>query len=312
MKDHRYVDELTLEELEEAVRIRRRAERLKRLPARPDASDPLRSEISASEGAVADRPGGAQLAALEGSRYSAVIETRARTERVHRPIKWRWVWDKALLLVEIVALGAFVFVVSQLLLTVRGINEESRQEMTLPTPTPTPMIRAALLPGAHTPPDADKRSEPGPIPVHLRDLVTAITPMPVPTAGPEHGRRILIPAINVDAPIVEGDDWEALKKGVGHTVWSANPGERGNCVLSAHNDIYGEIFRDLAELKVGDVVQVETLSRTYRYSVEQTRIIKPTEVEVMAQTSTPVLTLISCYPYGIDSHSIVVMATLLP
>ena len=83
------------------------------------------------------------------------------------------------------------------------------------------------------------------IPAHLRDLVGAITPLPMPTPGPEQGIRIQIPAIGVDAPVVEGDDWEALKQGAGHHIGSANPGESGNCVISAHNDIFGEIFQTL-------------------------------------------------------------------
>ena len=125
-------------------------------------------------------------------------------------------------------------------------------------------------------------------------------------------QRIVIPVINVDAPVVRGDDWESLKKGAGHHIGSANPGERGNSVISAHNDIYGEIFRDLPKMNIGDEVLVHTQTQAYRYVVEQTRIIDPTEVSVMAPTSSPVLTLISCYPYGIDSHRIVVIASLKP
>jgi sortase A len=132
----------------------------------------------------------------------------------------------------------------------------------------------------------------------------------VPTPGPEHATRIQIPAIDVDAPVVEGDDWETLKRGAGHHVGSANPGERGNCVISAHNDIYGEIFRDLPELRLGDEVVVHTATRSYRYVITQKRVIEPTEVQVMEPTSSPVLTLLSCYPYGIDTHRIVVVGEL--
>jgi sortase A len=114
----------------------------------------------------------------------------------------------------------------------------------------------------------------------------------------------------VDAPIIEGDDWEVLKKGVGHHIGSANPGERGNCVLSAHNDIYGEIFRRLPELSVGDEIRVHTETQVYDYVVEQTRIVEPTETGVLDPTSSPVLTLISCYPYGVDTHRIVVIASM--
>ena len=146
----------------------------------------------------------------------------------------------------------------------------------------------------------------------MRDLVGAITPLPMPTPGPEQAIRIQIPDIGVDAPIVEGDNWESLKQGSGHHLGSANPGESGNCVISAHNDIFGEIFRDLPDLDLGDEVFVHTVSQVYRYVVIQKRIIEPTEVSVMHPTSSPVLTLISCYPYGIDTHRIVVIGELRP
>jgi sortase A len=141
-------------------------------------------------------------------------------------------------------------------------------------------------------------------------LVSAITPQPAPTQGPEHAIRIRIPSINVEAPVVEGDDWEALKQGAGHHIGSANPGESDNCIISAHNDIFGEIFRDLSNVDLGDEVFVYTARQVYRYVITQKRIIEPDEVDVMYSTSSPVLTLISCYPYGIDSHRIVVIAEL--
>ena len=46
----------------------------------------------------------------------------------------------------------------------------------------------------------------------------------------------------------------AGQKGAGHHIGSANPGERGNCFISGHNDIYGEIFRHLDEVKMGDEI----------------------------------------------------------
>ena len=308
MKDHRYVDELSIEELERILRIRRRQERLRRLGNRPMASDPLTQVPSDGRGveneSVLERSLPDSVAV---SQASAVFEAR----RQRRPIKWRWVWDRFLLLVEVLAVVGLLLVFAQLLSTISLMNEESREAQVVPTATVTPVVNVMILPSGHTPPDAFQRSEPAPIPLHLRGLIAEITPLPVPTQGPEHARRIRIPAIGVDAPVVEGDDWESLKKGAGHHVGSANPGERGNCVISAHNDIYGEIFRDLPELSIGDEILVETFTKTYRYVVEQTRIVEPTETSVMATTSSPVLTLISCYPYRINTHRIVVIASLV-
>ncbi len=305
MKDRRYIDELTLDELEAALRMRRRDERLKRLGQKGPSLD-LLSEGSERRqkvtGPERSRP------VVTNNRYSAQVEERRRRRG---PIQWRWIWNQVLLLVELLALVGFLFVVAQLFVTLRGLNEESRRAQAQPTPTPTPMIGVMVLPGGHTPPDAHGNTEPT-IPPHLRGLVAQVTPLPAPTPGPEQAQRIVIPAIAVDAPIVEGDDWESLKKGAAHHIGSANPGERGNCFISAHNDVYGEIFRDLPELKIGDEVFVHTQSQVYRYVVKQSRIIEPTDVSVMAATSSPVLTMLSCYPYGVDTHRIVVIAELVP
>jgi sortase A len=169
-----------------------------------------------------------------------------------------------------------------------------------------------VLPGGHTPPDSPGGPAPAEIPAHLRNLVSAITPLPVPTRGPEQAVRIQISAIGVDAPVAEGDDWETLKRGAGHRIGTANPGERGNCVISAHNDIFGQLFRDLPELGLDDEILVHTASQVHRYVVTQKRIIEPTEVSVLEPTSSPVVTLVSCYPYGIDTHRIVVIGELKP
>ena len=316
MKDHRYVEDLTLKELEEVLQLRRREERLKRIENRPKAADPLRKAAAeAGRRDDASEEVSARPRHPMEPRYSARVQGPAqyRKTRERRPIRWRWIWDRFLLFIELLALVGFLLVIADLLMTVQTINEESRaiQEKAIPTSTPAPAIGVYLLPGGHTPPDATQRSEPAPIPIHLQNLVAEVTPIPVPTPGPEHARRIEIPAIGVDASVIEGDDWETLKTGmVGHHIGSANPGERGNCVLSGHNDIYGEVFRQLPKLSVGDEIRVHTETQIYHYTVKQTRIVEPTAVEVLEDTSTPVLTLVSCYPYGVDTHRIVVIASM--
>jgi sortase A len=114
----------------------------------------------------------------------------------------------------------------------------------------------------------------------------------------------------VDAPVVQGDGWEQLKKGVAQHVGTPNPGENGNIVFSAHNDIFGEIFRELDKLQPGDVVILYTSQRQYTYVITGTQIVAPTAVEVMAPTPNATVTLISCYPYLIDNQRIVVSAVL--
>jgi sortase A len=114
----------------------------------------------------------------------------------------------------------------------------------------------------------------------------------------------------VDAPVVQGDGWEQLKKGVGQHIGSADPGQVGNIVLSAHDDIFGEIFRNLDQLQAGDRVVLYTTQKQYVYVITASQIVAPTQVEVMNPTGEPTVTLISCYPYLVDRQRIVVFAKL--
>ncbi len=81
-------------------------------------------------------------------------------------------------------------------------------------------------------------------------------------------------------------------------------------VVSAHNDIFGELFRHLDQLKPGDEILVSTATRQWEYRVTGVQIVEPTDVSVMAPTERPTLTLISCYPYLVDNQRIVVFAEL--
>jgi sortase A len=224
----------------------------------------------------------------------------------------RRVFDGFLLIVEVLAVLGLVFVLFNGLEVIRELNQEVAQALELPTLTPTPIIKAVVLPSGHTPPNAEggTRFNWDEIPEHLRPLVQSMAEVPIPTPGPEQANRIQIPALGVDAPIVQGDGPEQLKKGVGQNVGSANPGKAGNVVLSAHNDIYGEIFRDLDRLKPGDKIVIHTNQRAYTYVVVGSEVVEPTYVSVMDQTSDSIMTLISCYPYLVDNQRIVVQARL--
>ena len=145
----------------------------------------------------------------------------------------------------------------------------------------------------------------------MRPFVESLPVVGLPTPGPEQARSIHIPALwTSPAPVVQGDGWEQLKRGVGQHLGTANPGVSGNLVLSAHNDIFGELFRDLDQLKPGDEIRLSTASRDFVYRVTGTEIVGPTDVEVMESTSRPTVTLISCYPYLVDNKRIVVFAEL--
>jgi sortase A len=242
-----------------------------------------------------------------------VEEQAARPEKsAPRPRRRRW-YDGILLLVEILA----IFGLAGILFNVFGVWQMLNQEVATvqhpQTPTPTAIITAVVLPGGHTPPSATggPQFNEAEIPEHLRPLVQSIANLPVPTESPQQAIGIEIPAIGVPyTTVVQGDSWDQLKKGVGQHVGSANPGENGNVVLSGHDDIYGEVFKKLDELRPGDQVILWTAQQRYIYIVDSTLIVAPTQVEVMNSTSDPTLTLISCYPYMVDNKRIVVFAKL--
>lgn len=221
--------------------------------------------------------------------------------------------DGFLLTVEILAVLGLIFVLFNGLDILKQLNREVALALEQPTLTPTPLIMAVVLPSGHTPPNSPGGSRPNieEIPEHLQPVVQSYGEIPIPTQGPQHAIRLQIPKINQDVPVVEGDGWEQLKKGVGHYIRSANPGEAGNVVLSAHNDIHGEIFRDLDQLDEGDLVILFSERQSYTYVVTDVLIVEPTQVEFLESTNESTTTLISCYPYLVDNKRIVVRANLL-
>ena len=224
----------------------------------------------------------------------------------------RRIGDRFLLAVEVLAVILLVGIILSGMGILREWNREVAAALAPATVEPTPLVMAVVLPSGHTPPDAQGNTRPNDaeIPAHLRPMVQSLTNLAVPTPGPEQAIRIQIPALNVDAPIVQGDGWEQLKKGVGQHIGSANPGQNGNVVLSAHDDVYGQLFRYLDQLAPGDRILLYTQQRQYIYVVTGTVIVEPTQVEVMSPTADPTITLISCYPYLVNKQRIVVFAKL--
>ncbi len=221
--------------------------------------------------------------------------------------------DVILLAIEILALIGVIVLIGRGSSILQSLNSEASRAFSMPTVTPTALIQAVVLPGGHTAPDAigNASFNESEIPEHLRSLVSVRTSPSIP-ADSSTGQilRIGIPAINVDAPVVQGDDWESLKAGVGLNAASGIPGKPGNVILSGHNDIYGQVFRDLDRLNPGDEIMLLTEKNAYTYIVNGTQVVQPSQVEVMRQTEDSTLTLISCYPYLVDTQRIVVSAAL--
>ncbi len=299
MRDRRPVDDLSVEELEQILRIKKRQARLARLHYYDEIGRRI-DDVPTPDEVEPPQP------------------TPPPDEPPQPPAKPTF-RDKLLLAVEIAAAVGLITVLIVMGVRLHMLNQEvaALQEQALagmPTPSPTPIISAVVLPGGHTPPTAPGGAQPNyaEVPAHLRPVVEQqfTGPVTIPTPGPGNAIRIQIPAIEVDARVEEGDGWEQLRRGVGHHIDSANPGERGNMVFSAHNDIFGEFFRHLDRLDEGDEILIYTQTQTYTYRVIEVRIVEPTEVSVMDPTHEPTATLISCYPYLVDNQRIVVTAAL--
>jgi sortase A len=249
--------------------------------------------------------------ALESLPIQPGIQTEETPRPTPRSTRRRWA-DRILFGVEALAILGLAGILFNGMGLLRTLNQEVVASWKSATPEPTPLITAVVLPAGHLSPQDSSQSQENwdEIPSYLQDTARAFENLPIPTTGPEGATNISIPAIQVDSPIVQGDNLEQLRKGVGQHLGTPNPGQPGNLVLAGHNDISGEVFRYLDRLKPGDAIIIFTTTRQYVYNVTGTRIVEPTQVDVMAPTKNATLTLISCYPYLVDNKRIVVSATL--
>ncbi|MCC7358807.1 MAG: class D sortase [Anaerolineales bacterium] len=292
MKDRRSVDDLSIAELQRVLSEKKRIAREARLARYRATGRAVHLPVGATpEPAITD-------------------EARRRAPRSLA----RRAFDLFLLVIEVGAVLGLVVVLYNGSNILSQLNREAAQSAAnaVATFTPTPIVTALVLPSGHTPPTSAEGGQPNDaeIPDSLRPLVQALPAPVIPTQGPSQALRLVIPAINVDALIVQGDGWDQLKKGVGQHIGTPDPGQNGNLVLSAHNDIFGEIFRRLDELAPGDELQIYTASQIFTYVVTGSQVVPPTQVSVLDPTAHPSVTLISCYPYLVDNKRIVVAADL--
>jgi len=314
----RNVDELSVEELEKALRIKRRQARMDRFQQMSEAGYTTNEALTQETPTLAQHVATQPISMPKNTQPTLSVDDSSRKQ--DRPKK---ITDVLLLGLEITAVIGLVIVLVISYFNLRELNDEvseAQQQAVAtpkvgPTPTVKPLIALNRLPGGHSPPTSPGGAVPD-VPPHLQQWVqpTTVSASSVSIELDEQRgnapSRIVIPKINVDAPIVNDVTWEALKKGVGYLPGSAYPGERGNLYLAAHNDIYGEIFRNLDELEPGDEYFIFGGEQKFRYVVKEKRVIDPSNVEVMWPTTEPVATLQTCYPYLIDTHRLVVIGEL--
>jgi sortase A len=107
--------------------------------------------------------------------------------------------------------------------------------------------------------------------------------------------RIEISAVGLTVMVLEGTDEGTLRRAVGHIRGTPLPGQRGNVALAGHRDTF---FRGLRRIRVNDEITLTTLSGSYRYRVDSTKVVKPEETEVLEDDGDDILTLVTCYPFN--------------
>lgn len=128
--------------------------------------------------------------------------------------------------------------------------------------------------------------------------------------------QIAIPAIDVRLPVYHGTQESTLQKGLGHLFGTALPvgGEGAHSVITGHTGLTNAtLFDDLDEVEVGDAVYVSTFGERMKYVVRSIDIVLPEETDSLrAQPGKDLLTLITCTPYGVNTHRILVHAERVP
>lgn len=122
-----------------------------------------------------------------------------------------------------------------------------------------------------------------------------------------------IPSIQVELPIYHGTSEGVLQIAAGHVEGSSLPtgGENTHCVLSAHRGLpSARLFTDLDKMQIGDTFTLSVVDRILTYEVDQILTVLPHEVEPLyVQEGEDYCTLVTCTPYGINTHRLLVRGT---
>jgi len=146
---------------------------------------------------------------------------------------------------------------------------------------------------------------------------------------PGYPTRIVIPSIRVDSPVITVNlvtsvqhgrtvsAWQVARNAVGYHNTSAPPGTQGNTVMSAHNNAWGRIFRNLINVKHGDVVELYVDDRLIQYEIADKILVRQFRASSVEReenaswigpTTDSRLTLVSCWPYRRATHRVIIIA----
>lgn len=129
-------------------------------------------------------------------------------------------------------------------------------------------------------------------------------------SGTEIMGYISIPKINVELPIYHGTSDGVLQVAVGHLEGSSLPvgGENTHCVLSGHRGLpSADLFTHLDRLNVHDIFTISVLDKTLVYEIDQIKVVAPGDTQYLQiEDGKDYCTLLTCTPYGINTHRLLV------
>ena len=121
---------------------------------------------------------------------------------------------------------------------------------------------------------------------------------------------LTIDKIHVQLPIYHGTSESVLQTSIGHIEWSSLPtgGEGTHCLFSGHRGLpSARLFTDLDKLNETDIFQLSVLNETLTYQIDQIRVVEPTDLtELQIVPGKDYCTLVTCTPYGVNSHRLLV------
>jgi LPXTG-site transpeptidase (sortase) family protein len=124
--------------------------------------------------------------------------------------------------------------------------------------------------------------------------------------------RLAIPSIGLNKPILDGQTFDTVNKGLWHRPNIGSPDKGGNTVIVGHRFMYfgdaNQEFYNLDKVNIGDDIVIFWGQKSFKYSVVDKRIVAPTETSVEQQTKDAKLTLYTCTPIWTNKNRLVVVA----
>ena len=213
-----------------------------------------------------------------------------------------WYWFLGRLGSSLITLGLLMFLFVGYQLWGTGIEESQSQNklenrFTEIAATTTSPPSTSVTPSITEPPVTTTLAPPGPIVINEGDPIALID----------------MPTIGVSKYVVAGVQTADLKKGPGHYPGTPFPGELGNASIAGHRTTYGEPFRHLDDLNIGDpIIITDLLGRTFTYLVSNQQVVEATDSWVVATTdrTKAILTLTTCHPEFSAKQRLIVSAEL--